>query len=196
MISGRPLSWERSRLMVIGCILLTVLVLLQFLFDPLSLAGNIIQLNAIRAQLPAAKELWQSQGITDYVIDVEGSVPLTCLIDATLTVEQGELVAVMGRNPLDKTSPLLPLEPADWDRPYCSYSQLLIPRMLERVERDLEETEFTAAALEVSFDPELGFVMEYAYDTCYRRGLLNPMVSECHTWYTFSNLRPSGAGGE
>jgi hypothetical protein len=171
-----------GRLVRIGLVLLCALVIVQCLFDPLSWLGNIFRTEMTRRELPGARTRWHSRGITDYSLDVEGFVPLACTIDATLTVEEGKLAAVMSRG--------VPVEADRWDDPFCSYSQLVIPSMFGEVERWLGDIDPAMDSLEVSFDPEFGYITHYGHRSCYRRGILNPVCSDNHVWFTFTNFQP------
>ena len=177
-----------------GCLgvlkVLSLLALIELLFDPLAWIQNINHVAQIRAELPAAASRWQAQGIEDYDIQVKGFVPLSCMIEAVLTVRSNELAAVMKRKiPWDETSPWEPAPSKDWDAPFCSYRQLAVSAMFERVRQNLAAADLSMDALEVKFDPTYGFVASYDHRTGYRQGFLNPAVSECCVWYTFSNFR-------
>jgi len=132
-----------------------------------------------------------SQGIVDYTIDVEGFAPLSCMINATLTVREGELVAVEqwgmpGNEALEGEW----IESEYWNTPICSYRELLISEMYTRIGRELARADWSLDRLRVSFDPEYGYVTEYRYECCYRRGILNPRCSDCTIWFSFSNFEP------
>jgi hypothetical protein len=173
---------RRGRLVRMGLILLCALVIVQCLFDPLSWLGSIFRAEMIRRELPGARTRWHSSGITDYHLDVEGFIPLACIIDATLTVREGELAAVVSRG--------VPVEAERWDDPFCPYSQFVIPSMVEEVERWLGDIDLSMNSLEVSFDPEFGYVTHYGHRSCYRRGILNPVCSENYVWFTFTSFQP------
>jgi hypothetical protein len=182
--------WTPSAIIVVG-ILIGVFVIAEVLLDPLSWLMNVNAVASIREDLAAAEERWQSRGVVGYTIEVEGFVPLVCMINATLTVREGELVAVEQRGvPGGETLEGEWLEPEYWDTPLCSYRELLISEMYARIERELDRTDWSQDRLRVSFDPEYGYVTEYRYGGCYRRGLLNPICSDSSIWYSFSNFEP------
>jgi len=168
--------------------LIAALVILVVLFDPLSWLRNAGAAASIRAELSAARERWRSQEITDYRIDVEGFVPLACVVNVTLSVREGELVGVEGRGMPGHDTEGESVEPEDWDAPYCSYREMLVPEMYVRIERELDGIEWSRDTLEAEFDPQYGYVTEYRYDCCYRRGLLNPACADCDIWFSFSNF--------
>ena len=171
-----------------------VVLLLEILFDPLSFVGNIVKANQVRGDLPTARARWEARGITDYTIEVEGFVPLTCVYAASLTVKQGVLVNVLARSmPFDETAPWISVSQEKWDDPQCSYTNLLIPEIFKRVEQDLKEIDPWDAELKVAFDPEYGFITHYELNYGYGHGLLSPAISECCTRYEFRNFQPIGA---
>jgi hypothetical protein len=173
---------EHGRLVRIGLVLLCALVIMQCLFDPLSWLGSIFRAEVIRRELPGARTRWHSRGITGYRLDVEGSIPLACTIDATLTVHEGELAAVVSHG--------APVETDRWDDPFCPYSRFLISSMFEEVERRLGDIDLSMDSLEVRFDPEFGYVTHYGHRSCHRRGVLNPVCSDNYVWYRFTNFQP------
>jgi hypothetical protein len=169
---------------------LSVLALIELLFDPVAWIKNVNSIALIRAELPVATSRWHAHGIEDYGIQVKGFVPLSCMIEAVLSVRGNELVAVMKRQvPWDETSPWEPVASQNWDSPFCSYRQLAVPTMFEKVGQDLAAADLSVDALEVKFDPTYGFVASYDYRAGYRQGLLNSAISERCVWYTFSNFR-------
>jgi hypothetical protein len=183
-----PLLWLRGYLAVI--ILFFALASIEILFDPLAWMFNVEVVQKLRREIPAAKNHWQSYGIKDYDVDVKGFVPLICIIDATLSVRNNQLVAVMIRNPLEKAPVMEPLEPINWDVSFCSYKKLLVSEMFERVEQDLNRINVVEEALKVEFDPVYGFVKSYSFVTGYRHGIFNPVIADGNVWYEFSNFRP------
>lgn len=176
-------------ILVAAGIFVGTLAVVELLFDPLSWLRNIDEVASIRVDLPIAREQWQSQEIVDYTIDVEGFVPLVCMVNATLTVREGALVAVEERGVLGGTAAgRISIEPENWDTPFCSYRELLVIEMYARIEQELNRTNWSQDKIEVRFDPEYGYVTEYKYDCCYRRGILNPACSDCSIWFSFSNF--------
>jgi len=182
-------------LLLVAAALVAGLVVAEVLIDPLSWLASAATAGSVESELAIARELWQSQGITDYTVDVEGFIPLACAINATLTVERGELVAVESRG-----IPGLGMEdgvsvPLDeWDAPFCSYGDMIIPAMFARVESALGRIDWSRDTIRVRFDAQLGYVTEYRYLCCYRLGLLNPACSDCNVWFTASDLNPAADG--
>jgi hypothetical protein len=183
---------RRRRLaLVLSVILIGALLFFEILFDPLSLLWSAQVSQSLPTELTQAQAMWQSSGITNYAIDVEGFVPLACAINATLTVRGGELTGVVsyGLPGLD-TGEGVAIDPAQWDALGCPYLELVVPNMFARIERDLERIDWSEDTLRVSFDAEHGYVTEYRYICCYRWGLLNPTCFDCDIWFTFSNFQP------
>ena len=113
-------------------------------------------------------------------------MPLLCGYDAHLIVRDDKLTAVAARkNSLDKTSPLIALELANWDSVYgCSYSKLVVAAMFDQVEQILN-INIWDASLEVRFDSKYGYVSDYDVRYGYRTG----GVSECCIWFKFRNFQ-------
>ena len=182
---------RRRRAFVLSIVLIGALLLLEILFDPLSLIWSARVSESLPPELSLAREMWQSQGITDYTIDVEGFVPLASLINATLTVRGGELVAVESYGlPGIRTDEGVSIGPAEWDAPLFSYTELLVPELFARIERSLDRIDWSVDTLRVGFDSEYGYVTEYRYTYCYGWGLLNPTCSDNVIWFRFSNFQP------
>lgn len=187
-------SRRRSAVVLATVGFLTAAVLaLQVLFDPLSLLGSLLSRSSIRRELPAARALWTSSGIEDYTIDVQGYVPLVCIFNATLTVEGGQLMGVVQQDVLggaDREGS--PVKPEDWDNTYCSFQELLVPAVFNRVEDALAGVNRSGDSLKVSFDPEYGFVTAYSLAPCCQGGILSPTCTDCAIWFRFSNFQPGG----
>ena len=150
-------------------------------------AGRAAQL---RVALPAARSRWQALATADYDLQVNGFVPLSCMLVARLKVRNNVLVAVEARRtPWDEQLPWEPVEPQHWTLPFCAYTQLTVTQMFDRVERDLAEADLAVDAVEVQFEPVYGFVTRYDHRAGYRQGLLNPAVSECCVWFAYSHFR-------
>lgn len=172
--------------------LILVLLILELLFDPLSLMVNVIRINRLRAELPAARVRWQSHGVSDYDIDARASIPPVCWFEATLSVRGGELNAVMaqeGLHPLVSTSPKVPIKQASWDG-HCPYRQFSVAQTSKTIEQSLDKIDIATEALTVSFDPEFGFVTHHEHRYGYGMGLLSPRVGDCCVEYVFSNFQP------
>jgi len=190
-LSKRTSRFLGRKLLLVTMALIVALVVVELLVDPLSWLTNATNANSAGEALSIARERWQSQGITDYTVDVEGFVSLACMINATLTVQGGELVAVESRGlPGSDAREGTSVAPGDWDAPYCSYSKLLVPALFARIERALNRIDWSRDTIRVRFDPQYGYVTEYRYMCCYRRGLLNPTCSDCDVWFVFSNFHP------
>ena len=181
---------KRLRLLALALTAIVTIVVCQALFDPIAIIKNSARLSRIRAELPAAEARWRAQDMSDYEIDVQGS-SFACHIRGTLSVRGGELVAVaMREDPSDPTSALVPVDPEAWHIRGCAYEEMTVPRFFERVERTLEEISVADATVSVTFDNELGYVTEYSYAAGYRRGLLNPVISDGWVRYSIEDLRP------
>jgi hypothetical protein len=191
----RSRKFRTLSVLIVAGILIGSLAIVEVLFDPLSWLLQMDTADSIYADLLAAKERWQSQEVTEYTIDVEGFIPLSCMVNATLTVRDSQLVAVedhgsLLRESADQNGEGIPIEPERWDAPFCSYRDLLVPEMYARVEQDLNRIDWSQDKLEVSFEAKYGYVTGYQYDCCYRQGILNTNCSDCNFWFSFSNFEP------
>jgi hypothetical protein len=163
---------------------------MELLFDPLAWTKNVGTAAQIRAALPLARSRWQAWGIADYDLEVKGFVPLSCMLAARLKVRNHDVAAVEARQtPWDEHLPWEPVAQSQWDLPFCSYAQLTVAHLFEKVERSLAEADLSVDALEVQFDPIYGFVTSYNYRSGYRQGLLNSVFSECCVWFAFSHFQ-------
>ena len=162
-----------------------ILAILQVLFDPLYFARNAITFNLLRVSLAAARARWESQGVTDYDVDVQiGGAMYQCLFFGRVSVRNGQPVKILERqNLLLPTSPLVPGGP-----PSCPHT---VRQMFGMVERDIREANIFEESLDVRFDPVYGFISDYQYRYPARGGLLGPVVDHCCFSYTFSNFNPN-----
>jgi hypothetical protein len=168
---------------------LLFLALAVILLDPIPLFSDIANSVRLRLQLPPATARWQSSGPSTYRIHVKGSVPLACLVDGELTVHDGRLVDVrMREDPFSPDSPLLPVDPARWQRPGCSYQDLTVESMLERVRLGVEGAGLFGLPVAVRFDEGLGYITEYRLVRASRGGVFGYTLSECCTWFEFDSL--------
>jgi hypothetical protein len=166
------------------------LLLLQVLFDPIPYLEDAISVLHIRRELPRALERWKSRGVTDYRIDVRGAIPLACILDGELTVRNGLLVGVrMRANPLVPDSPLVEIDSAEWEDPFCPYNDLTVEGMFARLRRGVDGVGLFGAPLRVTFDEESGYIAEYRFGRSSRGGVFGYSVSECCTWFEFDNLQ-------
>lgn len=137
------------------------------------------ELAQIRAELPLAKAQWAVQDIASYDVTVTGGVPLACLLEVTLQVRDGNVVAFSERAMVGQpvTQPLPDESP-------CSYQTVLISEMFKRVEERLAQVDLAETYLIVEFDPVYGFVADY------QTGCTDRQITDCGSHFTFSDFRP------
>ncbi|HET7010752.1 MAG TPA: hypothetical protein VFI11_08260 [Anaerolineales bacterium] len=180
--------WRRFPLL--AALALGGMVVVQILFDPLEALGDAFSVARLRADLPRAMARWQAQDIHDYRLEIRGAAPLVCLVDGEITVSDDQLVELrLRKDILTPSSGLRPVAEADWRRSSCKYEDLTVARMFERVARQVQEAGVLGGPLRVQFDAERGFITQYRYGRSAYGGLLGPTVSECCTWFEFTNLR-------
>jgi hypothetical protein len=188
LVTQNGIRRRRAVLLVAGTSLL-ILLLLIVLLDPLAWLTDIFSVARTRAELPRAMERWEAQGISGYQINVKGFVPLACIIDGELTVQDGHLVQVrMRENPLIPEAPLHPVDPDKWDMPGCSCHDLTVAAMFERANKLLQEIRPFGAPVVIKFDEALGYITEYRFGRSSRGGFLGYRSSECCTRFEFSDL--------
>lgn len=186
-MSGNKRTRSRNALLIISGSLLCVLVLM-LLFDPLTLVSDIISVTRVRWELPRAKQHWQAQDISSYQVNIKGAIPLLCFLDGELTVQDHQLTQVrMRENPLIPETPLHLIDPDQWDLSGCSFRDLTVESMFASVDSSLETAKF-GAPLTVKFDEQYGYITEYRFGRTSGAGIFSPTVSECCTWFEFSNL--------
>lgn len=169
---------RRALLLAAGMLLLFLLLGMAFL-NPIPILEDVFNIFRTRAELPRARERWKTLGVSDYRVNVKGSVPLVCLIDGELTVQDGHLVQVrMRENALIPEALLHPIAPDQWDMPGCSYQDLTVVAMFGRVEASLQDMGLFGTPLSVKFDENLGYITEYRSGRSSRAGILEPRVSD------------------
>jgi len=120
------------------------------LFDPLPLLSDVVSAARVRWELPRAVERWDSHTPLSYQIHVWGAVPMVCIVDGELSVRDGQLAGVrMRENPLVPESPLLGVDPSEWQHQGCPYEDLTVECMFERVEAGLRRVGAFGAPLAI-----------------------------------------------
>ena len=188
-MSAEPRPGRRRIILFVAVGLALSLLCVAVVFDPVAVATDAMGVVRVRLELLRARDRWASAAPAGYRIHVRGAIPLSCLVDAELTVRDGALSEVRARqNPLMAESPLVEVSQDQGSAAGCSYKDLTIEAMFDRVEAALKGTGGLVAPLEVRFDPEWGFITEYRYGTASQSGILGPSVSECCTWLEFDRF--------
>jgi hypothetical protein len=139
-------------------------------------ARNTESLIQLRSALPEARQRWQIQAISDYSLGVRISTPFaTC--DATLTVQDGQLAsAVEMEQDTHSGTP--------WPKfGQCNYEDYTVPRMLDRVDLEMDQLDPSEWELQVQFDPKYGYVTDYYRSNCFLG------YSDCGVRYVFYDFR-------
>jgi len=180
-------SAGRWRAFIAVSAVLVLMGLAYILYDLYTVHIGVFNIARAHRELAEAVMRWESRGIHDYRISVQGFVPLNCLIDGELTVRDDQLDSVLMReNPLIEESQLVPVDRSRWESPGCPYEELTILRMFDRVRSDLSDPRNLGMDLIVRFDGRMGFITEYRQDRSNLVGGPGGMVSECCTWFEFS----------
>jgi hypothetical protein len=185
----QPIMGRSRTFWLVLVVSLLCLLLLVLLLDPLPWLADIVSIACIRWELPRAMERWEAQDLEDYQVVVKGAIPLACLLDGHLTVRAGTLSEVrMRENPLVPDSPLTVVNPEDWDRSSCPFKDLTVEAMFARLEGNIGNLRFFGAPLRVKFDHDAGYVTEYHFGRASQGGIFGATISECCTWFEFSDL--------
>lgn len=180
---------DRIRPLVISVVALGLLIIL---LDPWPTLQDAFQAARIRRELPRARELWQSHGLAGYHIAVKGGIPLACAIDGELAVEGQHLKEVwMRESSLVSTASLKLVPQPEWQGSGCPLQDLTIEGMFTRVEQDLSSMNILGAPLQVEFDDRWGFIQTYRFGRSSRGGIFGYQISECCTWFDFSDFIPA-----
>ena len=177
---------------------ISTLLLIEILFDPISIADNFVEKSNTERELAAAQQLWNSTGAKIYKIKVRGFEPLVCLYDAMITVQNGEIVKVESKDPFDENSEYKIVEQDEWSKANpsygCNYTKFTIPRVLADVSDALKSTNPLTQKPEISFDSENGYVTHYQINY-HGYGLFTKVViSDCCSWYEFRNYESLVSG--
>lgn len=173
-----------SKHIFLGIVFLAFLVMLQLLYDPISLAEHRVDVWRIQLQLPKARAQWKAAGITSYSFSIRSDERSICKPSARVTVEGGEVVMVelmdfTVANPVPRSLPPDRWFDPDWgDEAFlCDYRHFNMDRIFTMLEGMLTRT--PNAVLKVEFDPQYGFITHYADGFFFGRGLLTPKVGDC-----------------
>jgi len=170
---------------IVKAVLIIILVgaAIQILFDPLSLYLQIGENLQARLGLPAARRKWESQNITHYTFDIQGSVPLTCMFGGNIEVEDGLVVRTGPRSDARLTPPLSAVK----DYALCDYRTYTMPELFDELERRLRESPLSVS--EISFDLKYGFISGLRIGSPDGHGLLSPRVSDCCSGFSIENFQ-------
>lgn len=156
---------------------------IQVLFDPLSIFLQFGENLEARLALPAARTKWDSQNITHYAFDIQGSVSLVCLFGGNIEVQDGIVVRTGPRSDGLLASGL----PALKEPSLCNLQTYTMPMLFDELERRLRESPLSVS--EISFDAKYGFITNLRVGSSGGHGILNPRVSDCCSGFSIENFR-------
>ena len=172
------------------------LLLIEILFDPISVTDNFMQKSNTQRELEKAQQLWNAKGAVSYKINVRGAEPLTCLYDAIITVQDGEIAKVeASKDPFNEKSEYKIVEKENWNKRNvpvwgCNYTQFTIPQILAYVGDELKNTDPITQKPKITFDSDYGYVTHYEIKY-HGYGLFTMVaISDCCSWYEFSGYEP------
>ena len=117
-------------------------------------------------------------------------VPLGCAYNARITVKDNEIVDVLSRQDgWDDSSPMVFLPPEKWEDYPCNYRQFTITKIFEDLEETLLNIDPSNRILELSFDPNFGYVISMESAVPVGHGIFSPKISECCYKFTFSDFQ-------
>jgi hypothetical protein len=172
---------------VIICVFLLLIIYL-LLFPPPRVPEeqSIKSFNQVRDELSPAKIRWETLGITNYNIDVEG-YRLSCPVGSadhpvTLYVRNSKLISVTLPDETGKIKSV-----SIDNSPYslsCTYEDFTIEEIFNSLEYMIKKIDPKEYYLNVTFDAKYGFVTKREISNT------SQVVSECCSIYEFSNFRP------
>ena len=165
-------------------IALAVLLVIEVLFDPLSLLIESAEKYQARVGLPIARQKWESQNVTHYKFDIRGFFHV-CIIGGSVEVKDGVIIKTGPSSVAIETgNPLLDFGFSHMDYPpLCNCKNYTISIFFDYAEKYLTSTS------EISFDPEYGFISGVRWGGDGGFGLLNPRVSDCCSGFTITNFQ-------
>lgn len=170
--------------------ILSLLVLVQLLFDPFTDLKHQGERLQAQMNLPAARQKWEAKNITHYRFDIRGYVPLACLFDGGIEVRDG-LVIPGPRSDAGKMDGLLsPGFSSVKDPPLCNVQGYTIPGFFNLVADWLAQS--PSSVTKVTFDPEVGFITSFSFGSPGGKGLLSPTVSDCCGFFIIENFQVLG----
>ncbi len=170
--------------------ILSVFLVLELLFDPIALAGNLMEQRRSQNDLAHARTLWEAKGLKSYTIRVRGQVPAGCIYDAILTVQNGELVNVQARKSFNEKAKFATVKKQQWGNARCNYTQIGIPQAFSQANEFLENIQPFYQRLRIKFDPTYGFITHYQFGY-HSIGVLTTFSRhKCCPWYEFSDFQP------
>jgi hypothetical protein len=165
-----------------------LIIIFQVLFDPLSTVEHLGERLQARIYLPAAREKWESQGISHYIFDIQGYVPLLCMFGGRIEVK--DRVVIPGLISDVDTDPIAGLSPGFSglkNPPLCNDQNYTMPLLFDEIERWLKDSPLSIT--QISFDPQYGFISSFKFGNPGGRGLLNPIVSDCCGGFAIENFQ-------
>ena len=165
-----------------------LVVLFQFLFDPLSSLLYLGERLQARIYLPAARKKWESQGIKHYKFDIKGYFPLVCIFGGSIEVKDGVIIPGPRSDAnTDLNAQLLPGFSDKKDPPLCNYENYTIPLLFDETERWLMHS--PASITQISFDSQYGFISSFGFGRPGGQGWLSPSVSDCCGGFTIEKFQ-------
>ena len=172
---------KRTRKTVI--IIFLIVSVVQILFDPISGLLGLGESLQARADLPAARRKWESQNISHYAFDIQGSVPLACLFGGNIEVKDGRVIHTGPRSDGQLTPGLTAVK----EPPLCNYQIYTMPQLFDELTHWLRESPLSVS--EISFDPKYGFISSLRIGSPGGQGLLSPRVSDCCSGFSIENFQ-------
>ena len=178
---------SRKVAVVIGAFI-AILILVQLLYDPLSVVQHSVKARNLQSQLAKAKVQWNSERVRHYSFTIRGKSQSICAVDALIEVQDYAVVKV---HPVNTASPL-PAEKwadPDWGNEVflCDYNHFTIPQMFAMLEKTLENSPF--AVLETEFDPQYGFITRFEDGIFASYGWLNLSDKKVYNEFQISHFK-------
>ena len=182
-------SSKLRRVGLVGSIVLCIGILLQVLYDPISSVRHSLKVASVRAELPQAREKWNSLHITDYKFQIQGDGRSICMPYANIEVHGDKVVKVETINPIGILSPDYWADPAWGDEVFlCSYLHYTMPQIFDLVAITLRN--FPSSITQAEFDLQYGFVSRFRFGIYVGDGLLRPRIDNCCNEFKITEFHP------
>lgn len=178
-------SMTRTKKRIVKAVLIFILAgsAIQILFDPLSLFLQFGETLEARFGLPTARRKWESQKITHYAFDIQGSVPLVCVFGGNIEVKDGNVIHTGPRSDARLTPPLTAVK----NPSLCNYPIYTMPQLFDELDKWLRKSPLSVS--EIAFDVKYGFISSLRIGSSGGQGLLSPRVSDCCSGFSIENFQ-------
>jgi Family of unknown function (DUF6174) len=184
-----------SRIIKTTALILLIGILIQVLYDPISVAKHALNVSRVQDQFPKERAKWEAHGIKDYTFEIQGNGRSICQPSAIIEVKNDQVIKVETKDfsKKDSTPQLLP--PEKWADPgwgdevfLCDYYHFTITKIFDLLDSTLQD--FPSSITQADFDPEYGFLRDFNFGIYVGYGLLRPQISDCCNIFSIKKFQP------